>query len=102
MMIFFLVSGVACWIILIGFAFLRSKAPSYEMEDLAFRMMVYGGFFSLLYTVIPIGVLRKKKWAYYAGLSLSSLLLLGFPLGTILGVITIKAFADGKSAFGVD
>jgi hypothetical protein len=101
-MILFLVGGLGCLLSLISWAIVKSQTTSYELDDMAFRMMIYGGFFSLLYTVIPIGVLRKKKWAYHAGLALSSLLLLGFPIGTILGVITIKAFSDAKSAFGVN
>jgi len=101
MAIFWLLAGAFFWIGLVIWVFIKGKAVSYQMEDTAFRMIVYAGFFGLLYTIIPIGMLKRKKWGFYGGLALSALSLLGFPLGTILGIITIKAFADAKSAFGV-
>lgn len=99
--IFWLVSGVICFLGLIAWIWIGHHAVSYEMEDIAFRMKIYAGFFSLLYSVIAIGMLKRTKWGFYCGLALSSLLLLAFPIGTILGLLTIKAFADGKTAFGV-
>ncbi|HEY8961814.1 MAG TPA: hypothetical protein VIM57_06365 [Luteolibacter sp.] len=69
--------------------------------DFFARMMWYYGFFALIYIVIPIGIFRRAKWSFYAGLALTSLLLLGFPIGTVLGLFVIKAFAEAKLAFGV-
>lgn len=102
MAIFWLIMGAFCWFGLLGWILIKNNAISYELEDLAHRRMVYVGFFSLLYTVIPIGMLRRKKWGFYGGLAFSALFLLFIPIGTVLGFITIKALADAKSAFGVN
>ncbi len=58
-------------------------------------------FFSSIYIIIPIGVFLRTRWGYYGGLILSTVMLFGFPVGTILAVMTMKAYADGKLAFGV-
>jgi len=54
-----------------------------------------------IYALIPIGVIRRTKWGYYGGLILSVLMIPGIPIGTILGIITIKAYVDAKMAFDV-
>lgn len=54
-----------------------------------------------LFTVIPLGVLLRKRWGYYGGRGLSALMMLGFPLGTILGLMSMKAYADSRHHFGL-
>jgi hypothetical protein len=101
--VFWLFLGVLFLFAFGGCAFMRAKGivPLGFEWDFFARMMWYYGFFALIHIVIPIGILRRAKWSFYAGLALTSLFLLGFPLGTILGLFMIKAFADAKLAFGV-
>lgn len=51
--------------------------------------------------VISIGVFLRTRWGYYGGLILSAFMVLAFPIGTILGVITIKAYVECKYVFNV-
>ena len=57
-------------------------------------------FFML--TATAILVLLRTKLGFYMGLILSFFMLLAIPIGTILGIITIKAYMDGKDAFGIE
>lgn len=53
------------------------------------------------YIVIPIGLLLKTKWGYYGGLVLSLLISLAIPIGTLIGILTLKALLDCKAVFRV-
>lgn len=59
------------------------------------------GFYLVVFVVIPISVLMRLKIGFYMGLLVTFPMLLGFPLGTILAILTIKAFFDAREAFGV-
>jgi len=86
--------------------FLGSFAPpppdvSPDTRELTSKLGILCGFLGTLFTVIPVGILLRSKWSFYGGIMLCTLLLILFPIGTVLGVITIKAFGDCKQAFGV-
>lgn len=71
-----------------------------EVGDLEPFFLVFG--LNLVFMVIPpIGVLLRKRWGFYLGVVANGLLLLCFPIGTIIGAFTMKAFLDSKEAFGV-
>jgi hypothetical protein len=97
MAIFWLVLGVI--LLLLGVS--RLLGPAFSLQPHAPRPGIIEVFFGTIYTIIPIGVLLRTRWGYYGGLVLSAVMLLGFPIGTVLGVMTMKAYADGKLAFDV-
>jgi hypothetical protein len=97
MTIFWLVVGG----LLLSVGTIRLLGPGVSLQPHAPRPGIIEVLFGALYTIIPIGVLMRTWWGYYGGLVLSTVMLLGFPIGTVLGVMTMKAYADGKLAFNV-
>ena len=98
--IFWLVVGVAC--LIMGATWLWPRVPDYRYDA---ESRITSGVIVLIpgiaYTIIPIGVLLRTRWGYVGGMVLCAVMLLGFPFGTILGVVTMKAYRDGRTAFGV-
>ncbi|MGJ8697088.1 MAG: hypothetical protein ACSHYF_12275 [Verrucomicrobiaceae bacterium] len=56
---------------------------------------------SLPLFVVPVGIFARALWAYYATMLLSMVMMLLFPIGTVLGYFTIKALFGSKEDFGV-
>lgn len=92
--------GAGCLgIILIGSGFLAQ-------DDVAMRILVIVsvvfGLFTLLVSAPGIiagwGLLRYLQWARVLTIVLGILNLLGFPLGTILGVYTMIVLFDNRSS----
>lgn len=71
-----------------------------EVEELVPFLLVFGLNVAIM-IIPPIGVLLRRRWGFYLGIIANGLLLLFFPIGTILGGFTMKAFLDSREAFGV-
>lgn len=56
-----------------------------------------GGF----YLSGAVGTLQRKAWARFLGILLCVVMMIGFPLGTIIGLLGIVAFAAGGPLFGL-
>lgn len=59
------------------------------------------GFFALMFLIPPVGVLLKQKWGFYLALVANIPLLLAFPIGSVIGFITIRALLESKDVFGI-
>ncbi|MEO7100456.1 MAG: hypothetical protein ABI162_13930 [Luteolibacter sp.] len=100
--IFWLFFGSLIMMACAGLLFVNAKPqPVLPNEMTPNNACLLFGFFGLLYTVVPIGLLLRTRWSYYGGIAISSLFLLFFPIGTVLGIVTINAFGKAKGAFGI-
>lgn len=58
--------------------------------------------FGIANLLIAAGIARGKMWARYAGIAMAIILLIGFPVGTILGTIALMGLLgrDASDWFG--
>jgi hypothetical protein len=72
-----------------------------SQESVDHRHWLLVAFLATLLVGTPIAVLCRMRIGFYMGLLVNVPVLLAFPIGTILAVLTIKAFFDAREAFGV-
>ena len=65
------------------------------------KQWLAGALYLVAFVGIPIAVLMRLKIGFYLGLMVSVPLLVFFPIGTVLGFLTCKAFFDSREAFGI-
>jgi hypothetical protein len=70
-------------------------------ESVDHRIWLLVAFFATVLVGTPIAVLCRMRIGFYMGLLVNIPILMAFPIGTILAVLTIKAFFDAREAFGV-
>ena len=76
---------------------------AFEPDFLMFSMMVsgqlLGAFLGLLFAVLLYftsnGLMNQKKWARISTICIGIFMLIGFPIGTIIGVLLIYGVTRG-------
>lgn len=95
--------GLGALGILVAVAFLASGAFA---RDSAPSGMLLVGLFYLLYGLLSLAAcvtsFTRPRWGSFVGVALCILSLLGFPIGTIIGILGLIAYAQGKRLFGPD
>jgi hypothetical protein len=62
-------------------------------------------FFALIagfQLVLVIGLLKRPNWGRVIGICAAALMLLGFPIGTLIGILLMVALVRGERLFGPD
>jgi len=72
-----------------------------SMEAVDHRHWLLVGLLATMFVGTPIAVLCRMRIGFYMGVLMNVPMLLAFPFGTVLAVLTIKAFFDAREAFGV-
>jgi hypothetical protein len=49
-----------------------------------------------------IGLIKRHRWGWFVGFFAGALLLLGFPIGTLIGALFLFSLARGRRLFGPD
>jgi len=60
-----------------------------------FAMSIVGLFFGILFFFTAKGLINQKKWARISAMISGILLLFGFPIGTIVGILLIYGMTKG-------
>jgi hypothetical protein len=66
-------------------------------------LAVFFAAVGVLDLVIASGLAKGRPWARFAGIAMGAVLLIGFPVGTVLGVLVLMGLVgrDAKDWFGV-
>lgn len=96
--IFWLIGG--CLFVFVAVMTLMTESSGGSAQQ-SRALIGLGLVMGVWHILIPVGLLLRTKWGFYGGLILSCLLMVGIPIGTILGIVTLKALNDCKSAFPV-
>lgn len=101
------VRGISCFWLATGLAILLVAGMDWfdhPLGDLDLgvyrRFIPVALFIGLIYTIIPLGLLFRQKWAWAGGLLISFLFMAAVPIGTILGIITLRALYASRKEFG--
>jgi hypothetical protein len=92
-----LLLGVVIFL-LAGIGFLAGgKSGATAMGEFAF-FVVAGG----LNLITAIGLMTRAVWGRYLGFVCAAFALLGFPVGTLIGILMLVALGRGARLFGPD
>ena len=72
-----------------------------SQESVDHRLWLLVALFAVMFVGTPVAVLCRMRIGFYMGVLMTAPVLMAFPIGTILAVLTIKAFFDAREAFGV-
>jgi hypothetical protein len=81
------------------FAAIALLAAGAADEDATAPIVLVLGLFS---TVSAIGAFTRAAWGRGIGILMCVLSLLGFPIGTLIGILGLIAFGNGARLFGPD
>lgn len=84
-------------VVISGIGFI-AVATSMGSAELAVVAML--GCMVLLNLVTAIGFITRPKWARILGIVVAALMLLGFPIGTLIGILLLVALTRSKELFG--
>lgn len=93
--VFLIILGLAIMVIGGGTAVISGAAP--QGPEL-FMLLVLCGF----NIAAAIGLMKRTTWGRILGFITGALMLLGFPLGTIIGIMVLVALGRGGRLFGPD
>ena len=99
LLLFIFFSGAA----LIGWGTERSSLLGSALLGAAGIFLAAGfAVFGIAGLVIASGIAKGWPWARYAGIAMAILMLVGFPIGTILGIIALMGLLgrDARDWFG--
>lgn len=77
-------------LILMGFIAILMHLFSLKNDSHATNFTSFTVAVSLFHFIIGLGVILKKKWGYYCFRVYLYLLSIGFPIGTFIGLRTLK------------
>jgi hypothetical protein len=91
-----LVLGLLFILLAVGLMFARSGGALGVFE------LLFILFFAALNSVVLVGLIRRENWGRILGFVSGTLMLIGIPIGTLIGVLFMVSLARGKRLFGPD
>lgn len=76
--------------------------PTISGDPQTFYIGIFFGILGLVYLASMIGTLFKTAWGRYMGMTVCVFMLLGIPIGTVLGIMGLFGYDGAKKLFGKD
>jgi hypothetical protein len=91
-----LVLGLLFMLLIVGLMFTGSGGAPGVFE------LLFILFFAALNSVVLVGLIRRTNLGRILGFVSGAFMLIGFPIGTLIGVLFMVSLARGKRLFGPD